>query len=176
MKLSKIMVITALTVCFITTSALAVPETSDKNNTGNYKEFCDKMKDNKDGKCKHHKWDKAKFEEFQKDPVKALENRKKELQTLVKDGKLTQEKADAISKKIDVKIKEINEFNKLSLQEKKDKLKEGMKTRLEQKVRDGRINQDQANKRLKEINEKIDNWDGNGYPRFFHKGSGKISK
>ncbi len=62
----------------------------------------------------------------QKDPVKILEGMKKKLQKKVRSGEITKEKADEITRKIDEKIREIRELDKLPLEEKKDRLEKSL--------------------------------------------------
>jgi len=106
----------------------------------------------------------------EKDPIKELERMKEKVQTLLKEGKITKEEADKINAKIDEKIKKINEFNKLPLEKKKEKLLSDLKARLEEKVKEGEITKDQMNKIMKECEKRIKEWDGNGFPRIYCNG------
>ena len=106
----------------------------------------------------------------QTDPIKALEMRKEQVKQQLKEGKITKEKADEIITKIDARIKEIQEFNNMTLQQKRDSLIRRFKTSLEQKVREGKLSQDKANQLIKDYTDKVNNWDGNDYPYFLRKG------
>lgn len=117
-----------------------------------------KVYDKKDHAKKH--------DEFRKDPIKALENRKAEIQSLVKEGKLTKEKADEITARLDSKIKEIQDFNKLTLQQKKDKLIKDCRTSLDRLIKEGKMDKAKADTIFEEYLNKVKNWDGNGYPHF----------
>lgn len=112
---------------------------------------------------------KQKCKEFDKDPIKALQNRKEKIQSLLKDGKITKEKADKMTARIDSKIKEIQDFNKLTLPQKKDKLINDFKASVEKRVKEGKIDKAKADTLVKEFIEKINKWDGNGYPKFHQK-------
>jgi lipoate-protein ligase A len=109
-------------------------------------------------------------ERRQEDPIKALENKKEQIQSRLKEGKITTEKADAITARIDTKIREIQEFNKLSVPQKKDKLIREFKARMDKKVSEGRLTQDKADELIKNYTEKVNQWDGQGYPKFGKKG------
>lgn len=102
--------------------------------------------------------------DFDKDPVKALECRKAKVQSLLKEGKITKEEAAEKTARIDARIAKINEFNKLTLPQKKTKLMEEFKASVNNKVKDGRITREKADTITREFNEMITNWDGNGYP------------
>lgn len=148
MKISRILITTTLIVAFTATTAFAAAGGSNDS------ERCP----NSD--CRQR------YEEFQKDPIKALQNRKEEIQSLQKDGKITKEKADEITARIDAKIKQIEEFNKLTLEQKKAKLIKNCSTRLDRLVKEGKLEQAKADEILKQYTDKISNWDGTGYPGF----------
>ncbi len=122
-------------------------------------------KDLKDLKEKHRKF----REEFRKDPINALESRKSEIQSLLKEGKITKEEADKKIERLDSKIKEIQNFNRLTLPQKKDKLINDCKSSLEKRVKEGKIDRNKADQIIKDYTEKINKWDGNGYPQFHSK-------
>ena len=103
---------------------------------------------------------------FEKDPLKALEQKREEVLRLLKDGKLTKEKADEIISRIDSKMAEIKEFQKLPLEQRKEKLIKDCETRLNQMIKDGKIQQKDAETKFKEYVDKINRWDGTGYPIF----------
>lgn len=154
MKLFRILASVVAVACLTVTTAFAAPDMakSEKNHEKNFKQKCS---------------------EFEKDPIKALESRKAEVQSLFNDGKITKEKADAITARIDGRIKEINEFNKLSVQEKRVKLINDFKTFIDNKVKEGKLTKEEADIKVKDFNDKVTKWDGKGYPKFhgmWHKG------
>lgn len=106
----------------------------------------------------------------QLDPIKALEAKKEKVQQMLRDGKITQEKADEITARINFKIKKIEEFNKLRPEEKKAKLISEFNARMSKKVKDGKITQDEANEKIEKFTERINQWDGTGYPPIGKKG------
>lgn len=110
--------------------------------------------------------------EFVKDPLGALESKKSEVQRLQKEGKISKEKAETIIRKIDRRIAEIHAFNKLNLEQKREKLKKDCKEFLDSQVEKGRLEPEKAKRIYQEYSEKIDKWDGTGYPGFFRKLSG----
>lgn len=110
-----------------------------------------------------------KHDEFDKDPIKVLESRKAKIKSLLKEGKIDKETADEKTTRIDLKIKEIQSFNKLSLQQKKDKLINDCRTAVEKRVQEGKLDRTKADTIIKNYTEKINKWDGNGYPQLHHK-------
>jgi len=104
------------------------------------------------------------------DPIKSLEDKKAELQKRLAEGKITKEEADQKTAKINEIILKIQDFNKLSLQQKRDKLISEFTMHMNKKVQEGRLNQNEANTKIASFKEKINNWDGNGYPMFHEKG------
>ncbi|HEX9061058.1 MAG TPA: hypothetical protein VF941_12835, partial [Clostridia bacterium] len=94
------------------------------------------------------------------DPVKGLENAKARIQELVKAGKLTQDKADKEIAQIDAKIKEIKDFNALTLDQKKAKLISDYKASIQKMVTAGKLTQDKADQMIKNYTDKINKWDG----------------
>lgn len=120
-----------------------------------------------DGKCEKFKCNPSKKH---KDPVKALEEKKEEVKDLLKQGKITEEEADELIKKIDDMIKKIEEFNRLPLEKKKEVLINKFKEHVEKKVDEGKLTREKADEIIKEHIEKINRWNGKGYPDFKHKG------
>jgi hypothetical protein len=154
MKLFRILASTVAIACLTVTTTFAAPDMA-KSEKSHDKDF------------------KQKRAEFEKDPIKALKNRKAEVQSLFNDGKMTKEKADAITARIDARIKEINEFNKLSVQEKRVKLTNDFKTFIDKRVKEGRLTKEEADIKIKDFTDKVTKWDGKGYPKFHemrHKG------
>lgn len=110
-----------------------------------------------------------KHEEFDKDPIKMLERRKEKIKLLLEEGKIDKKEADEITARIDLKIKEIQSFNKLSLQKKKEKLVNDCRAAVEKRVQEGKLDRSKADTIIKNYTEKINKWDGNGYPQFHSK-------
>jgi DNA-binding protein H-NS len=100
------------------------------------------------------------------DPLNFLEKKKRHIQEQVRAGKLTQEEADARIARIEERIRDIREFNKLSVPEKKAKLLDRYRKMLEQKAAAGKITRQEADRRLQAFTEKVEAWDGQGYPDF----------
>lgn len=158
MKFSRIIATIVAIACFSTLTAFAAPDTGTSRQNGENAKIEKKHFKDKDFK---------KFrEEFSKDPIKALQGRKEKVQSLLKEGKITREKADEITARIDSKIKEIQEFNKLPLQQKKEKLVSDFKALMEKKVNSGKLTREKADTMVREFTEKIEKWDGKGYPIF----------
>lgn len=114
--------------------------------------------------------DEKKLDKFDKDPLKRLEERKENIQKEYKEGKLTKEKADELTQKIDKHIAKIKEFNSLSLPQKKEHLSIKFKSHIEREVQDGKITKEEGEKIIKDFNKELDNWDGKEFPRFIGKG------
>ncbi|MDP4180278.1 MAG: hypothetical protein Q8942_04205 [Bacillota bacterium] len=162
MKISKIISTAALIVSLSSSLAFANNDTNASKGFVNnifVKEANERA--DKDLKIKH--------EDFIKDPIKALENKKEKIQSLVKEGKISKEIADEKIAKIDSKIKEIKIFNNLPLEQKREKLINNRKTHIEKLVKEGKLDRSKADSILKDYTEKINKWDGNGYPRFHSK-------
>lgn len=121
---------------------------------------------------KDFKKSKDKFSSDQ-DPIKALEHKKERVQVKLKEGKITKEKANEIIARIDARIKKIQDFNKLTLQQKKDKLISDFKAHMDKKVKGGKLSRDKADELIKMHTEKVNQWDGNGYPKFFKRDCNK---
>jgi len=101
----------------------------------------------------------------ERDPVKALEAKKEIIRKLVKEGKISKEKAEEIIRKLDAKIEKIKEFQSLPLEEKRKRLINDFTEKLDRMVKEGKISRQEADKMLKEITEKINKWDGSGLPK-----------
>jgi len=149
LKFKRITAITALTTCLATSAVFAQVnvDTTKANNTPP-----NKIESKEDKELR------------EKDPIKYLERMKQKVQTLLKEGKITKEEADKINAKIDEKIKKINEFNRLPLDKKKEKLLSNLKDHLEKKVKEGKLTKSQMNKIMKDYEKKVKEWDGNGFP------------
>lgn len=125
------------------------------------KDTKDTRQDTKDFRHKH--------DEFSKDPVKMLEEKKIKVQELLKEGKITKEKADEINSRLNSKIKEIQSFNKLTLEQKREKLISDCKAKVEKLIKEGKLDSTKGNEIISRYTEKINSWDGTGYP-FYHPG------
>lgn len=128
------------------------------NNKDSKQEKDEKFKN--DGKLKD---DKGSCEKC-KDPLQILQHRKELVQKALEEGKITKQEADAITARIDEKIKEIEEFNKLDLPQKKEKLMSKFKAFVEQGVKEGKITEEKKEELIRQFTEKLEKWDGNGYP------------
>lgn len=164
MKFLKNLVAAALITCLTVSASFAAVEPSARPDEDKApQQTTDKeLKRKKDfgGKFSGFKKDKSK----QQDPVKILEGMKKKLQEKVRTGEITKEKADEISRKIDAKIKEIKELDRLPLEEKKDRLEKKFKAYVEDKVKSGKLEPEEADRLIKKFSEKLKEWDGKGYP------------
>lgn len=149
MKFFRMLVPALISAFLLTSTAFAAPDKPNLPGVGITKQNC---------------------ENFRKDPVKALENKKEKIQSMLKEGKITKEKADAITARINVRIHEINEFNKLTIQQKKTKLINDFRTSVENKVKEGKLTKEKANVMLKDYSDKLNKWDGSGYPKVHGKG------
>gem|GEM_PF-2349124 len=125
------------------------PKSNSKSNEGKAEK----------GKChKHHK--------HHKDPLKKLEEKKENIGKDLKEGKITKEKADELTKKIDERIKQINEFNSLPLPEKKQRLSKNFNSSLEKKILEGKLTKEEGEKLQADFNKQLESWDGKDFPRF----------
>ncbi|MCX7709518.1 MAG: hypothetical protein N2484_06675 [Clostridia bacterium] len=118
-----------------------------------------------DGKSMKRKPDIAKV-----DPAQLLEKRKADIQQRVKDGKLTQTEADKAIAQVEAKVKEMQEFNSLTLEQKREKLLNDFTASISQRVKDGKLTQAEADKNIAEFKTKLSNWDGSGRMPFHRKG------
>lgn len=162
MRKLKILAIVALIISLSGNVAFAVP---DINVTNVQEQEETVKKDKKEFRKKRGEFD------GQQDPLKVLESKKERVQKLLKEGKISKEEADEKTAKIDARIKKIQEFNSLTVQQKKDTLISDYKVFIEKKVKDGRISQEKAAELLKAFTEKVKQWDGSGYPGFLKHGS-----
>ena len=158
MIFSRILSLSVIVACLSATAVFAVPEKQDSPGIN--------MRQQKVNHCKFKFGDK----EQQVDPIKALENKKEKINTLLKENKISKEKADAMIARIDAKLKKINEFNKLAPQQKKEKLINDFKSVIEKRIKDGRLDRNKGDELIKDFTEKVNNWDGKGYPMFHKRG------
>lgn len=160
MKFPKILLTVAAITCISSSTIFAAPAASPQPGGSTNQEKSDTLKKDKEYPKRREV----------KDPIKNLETRKEKIQTLLKEGKISKEKADELTAKVDARIKEINEFNKLTLAQKKERLTTNLKASLAEKVKEGELTQADADKVLEKFTKKIENWDGKGYPKFHGKG------
>ena len=113
------------------------------------------LKKDKCGKCK--------------DPLKRLEERKESIRKDLKEGKITKEKAEELTKKIDERIAKVKEFNSLTLPQKKEHLSKNFSSHLEKQIKDGRITKEEGEKIQADFNKQLESWDGKEPPKFMHK-------
>nr|WP_026073990.1 hypothetical protein [Acetivibrio cellulolyticus] len=166
MKICRILLAAVLAGNLFATAAFAVPVDS-KSSTPNasHQKDGDVTKD----KCIKPRCHKGN-DEMCKDPIKALENKREEILKLEKEGKISKEEADKKIREIDARIKDIKEFNKLPVEQKRAKLIAKFKEHIGLRVKEGKITQEKADEIVSEYTKKIQEWDGNGFPRFFYKG------
>lgn len=173
MKLFRTLAITAIAVSISFTTVFA------SGTEANRKEPKDLQKDHgkRIEKRIEKEFPKGRLDKLEKDPIKILESQKERVKSLLEEGKISREKADAIISRIDEKIKRIREFNKLPLDEKKEKLKAGFRKFIEKQVERGKLSREKADELIKKYDKQIEKWDGNGYPGFKlrgHFGKSKI--
>lgn len=73
-----------------------------------------------------------------------LEGLKEKTEKRLKAGEITEEEAGRIKTRIEERIKEIKEFEKLPLEEKKKLLISSLESRLEKKVEENKLSQEKA--------------------------------
>ncbi len=180
-------IIILLTITFIASiisfNAFAVPQgTEQMGNTENkgaenkalHKKYPEKPEHKSKGSDKSNIEDhsghiKHECEKCHKDPLERLESIKGKVSQDLKDGKISQEKADELNKKIDERIAKIKQFNSLSLPEKKQQLSEKFKSRMEEAVKEGRITKDEGGKLQAEFEKQLESWDGSKPIKPIHK-------
>lgn len=159
-KLLLILITIALLISMVAVNVFAAPEAGpqpDNNIENSNKDLEKKEIENKD-KC----------DDCKKDPLKKLEEKKQEIQKELKEGKLTKEKADELTKKIDQRIEKIKKFNSLTLPEKKEHLTKNFNSRLEQQIKEGRLTKEEGEQLLADFNKQLESWDGKQPPKFMH--------
>jgi len=118
----------------------------------------------KDGNFKHGPFKKH------RDPVKALEEKKEKIRELQKQGKISEEEANEMIKKIDEKIKLIEEFKKLPAEKKKEVLISKFKERIEEKVKEGKLTRVEADKIIEKYTEKLNKLKEKDFQNFKYNG------
>lgn len=164
LKKIQILITIAFIISIISSSVFAAEPTTGLEQNGAVEQNT--------GVCKGHD---GKLEKGEKDPLKRMENRKVNIQKQYKEGKITKEKAAELTEKIDERIAKVKAFNSLSLPQKKEHLSAKVKSRIEQKVKDGKITKEVGEKIIQDFSKKLASWDGKEFPRFMHKG-GKHKK
>lgn len=158
MKKLQILITIAFVISIISLSVYATEPNTRLEHKGTFEKNNGLCKDyEKHGKC-------------EKDPLKRLENKKESIQKEYKEGKITKEKAEELTEKVDKHIAKIKEFNSLSLPQKKEHFSSKVKSRIEQDVKDGKLTKEEGEKILKAVNKELENWDGKEFPRFMMKG------
>ncbi len=165
MKKSKMLLAFAVTANIFTAVAFAEPVKTKPSSPAAIEQKNTDVSRENDFNCRH----KRMKDEMLKNPVRVLENKKKNILELQKEGKISKEEADKITKKIDEKIKGIEEFNKLTVEQKREKLISKYKSRMALRVKEGKLTQEKADEKIADFTKEIQNWDGNGFPEFFHK-------
>lgn len=95
-----------------------------------------------------------------------LESLKEKTEERLKAGEITEEEAERLKAKIDERIEEIKEFQKLPLEEKKKLIISSLENRLEKKVSENKLSQEKADEILQKKLEEIEAWDGKSNPEF----------
>ncbi|HPC99820.1 MAG TPA: hypothetical protein PLA01_00550 [Acetivibrio sp.] len=178
MKFSRMLLTATIITIISSASAFAAPSAKDSglsesNAVQQQNKECEK------GHCTAKK--KGDCEEKLKDPIEMLQRKKQKVQELYDGGKITKEEADELIKRIDAKIREIQEFNSLPLDKKKEKLLAGFKEKVESKVKEGKLTKKEADELIKKFTERLKEWDGKGYPgyksgKYREKGKGFFRK
>jgi hypothetical protein len=111
-----------------------------------------------------------------KDPIKELENIRKEAQEQFKKGRLSKEELDSLTAKIDKKVKAVKEFKKLPLEQKKDVLINNFTRAVYTKVQKEWITVKDKEALIEQFSEEVNEWDGVGFPTFYHQGVMLVKK
>ncbi len=167
MAVRRLLAVTVIAACMATTAAFACSDTSKSGAapTANNSTCITQKKapvNFKDAKAKNM------------DPVKLLESRKEKIQAQLKDGKITKEQADKELAAIDAQIKQINDFNALTLDQKKQKLIDDFKANIEKQVTAGKLTREKADQMIKNYTDKMSKWDGKGFGFGFFGGMPKM--
>ncbi|AEF16917.1 hypothetical protein Thexy_0876 [Thermoanaerobacterium xylanolyticum LX-11] len=100
------------------------------------------------------------------DPIQTLENLKTKIEEKYSQGKISQDEENKILAKINTDEQKIEDFNNMTLDQKKQTLIDDFTNIVNNKVKNGKITQDKANTLIKNFTDKVNKWDGNGYPQF----------
>jgi polyhydroxyalkanoate synthesis regulator phasin len=159
LKLKAIAVAAAIAMSLNLTVSFAEPA-KDKPRDGDPKDRIEQKFNERD----NLKQKQNESQDFERNPIKKYEQKKLKIKKLLEEGKITKEKADRILERIDGKIKEIEEFQNLPLEKKREKIIRDFKEKLDNMVSQGKMKKEEAEKMMKEIIEKINAWDGRGFP------------
>lgn len=108
--------------------------------------------------------------DFEKiDPVKELKTLKSKAQEDYKQGRISKDELELRLSKIDRKLDAIKEFSRLSLEQKKDRLVTDFKKAVNKKVQEGKITENESDRILQHFTETVNQWDGQGFPSFYHR-------
>lgn len=168
MKFPKIFIVAVVMTGLAATSVFAAPAVTDSPKQNSTEQKSDTLK-NERSKTKRFRLKQKGFNKEHKDPLEMLQSRRQKVQELLNEGKISKEKADQINAEIDVKIKEVQEFNSLTLDQKKEKLQVRLKEKMDEKVKEGKLTREKADEFIEKFNKKIEEWDGTGYPGYMHK-------
>ncbi|QSZ26974.1 hypothetical protein ACETAC_08885 [Aceticella autotrophica] len=103
---------------------------------------------------------------FQKgDPIQRLEDLKSKITEKFKAGKISQDEENKMLTKINDAEQKIKDFNNMTLDQKKQTLIKDFTARINQRVKDGKLTQDKANSMIQNFTDKVNKWDGKGYPK-----------
>ncbi|MGJ7044890.1 hypothetical protein [Thermoanaerobacterium thermosulfurigenes] len=100
------------------------------------------------------------------DPIQTLENLKTKIEEKYSQGKISQDEENKILAKINTAEQKIEDFNNMTLDQKKQTLIDDFTNIVNNQVKNGKITQDKANTLIKNFTDKVNKWDGNGYPQF----------
>ncbi|MDE4542226.1 hypothetical protein [Thermoanaerobacterium sp. R66] len=100
------------------------------------------------------------------DPIQTLENLKTKIEEKYNQGKISQDEENKILTKINTAEQKIEDFNNMTLDQKKQTLIDDFTNIVNNQVKNGKITQEKANTLIKNFTDKVNKWDGNGYPQF----------
>ncbi|MCX7710554.1 MAG: hypothetical protein N2484_12000 [Clostridia bacterium] len=109
--------------------------------------------------------------EFEKiDPVAELKSLKNTVKEEYKQGKISKDELHLGLEKIDRKLKAVKEFNDLSIDQKKEKLVTDFIKAVNKKVQVGELSTNDVGTLLESYTDTVKQWDGQGFPTFYHRG------
>lgn len=158
MKVYKILAASALSAILTASATFALPVSSSFPDSLNQAQFV---------------WENAGMNREQvKDPIQRLLVKKAKIEAQLAQGKISKAEAEAKIVLIDAKIKRIQEFNKLPLSEKKERLVIDFKAFVDEKVKEGKLTQEKAKELIAKYTRIVNEWNGSGNPPRMGKGSG----
>ncbi|WP_434564408.1 hypothetical protein PQ690_09675 [Thermoanaerobacterium thermosaccharolyticum] len=98
------------------------------------------------------------------DPIQLLENLKAKIEEKYSQGKISQNQENNIITKINSAEQKIENFNNMTLDQKKQTLIDYFTTIVNNQVKNDKITQDKANILIKNFTDNVNKWDGTGYP------------